>query len=244
MKYILAFLFTPLVLLNTACASSGDWRTASRESMGIAPSPEAEKQAIVQVYVARAFGWRKYFGVHSWIATKDKDADHYLTYHVTAWSSRSGGRSITIKPDIPDRRWYGAEAHLITEIRGAKAETAIQKIKQAAENYPYQNSYRVMPGPNSNTFISYLLRKTPELGVELPPHAMGKDWIKEAQIFGVSETNTGFQFSLLGLFGFTLGLGDGIEINILSMSFGIDLWRPALKLHFVGRLGFKDAPVL
>ena len=37
---------------------AADWRHASRESIGIAPKPETTQEAVVQVYAARAFGWR------------------------------------------------------------------------------------------------------------------------------------------------------------------------------------------
>lgn len=239
--YILIFISA---LFSTACASGQQsWRTASRESMGIAPKPEEVDDAIVQVYAARTFGWRRHFAVHTWLATKEKSANTYITYHVTAWGSRVSGQAITIKPDLPDRRWYGADAHLVAELRGAKAEQAIRKIEIAVKDYPNQNFYRMIPGPNSNSFVSYVLRRTPEIGVELPPNAIGRDWINQGSVFGVSESGTGFQVSLFGVLGFTLGLADGIEVNLLMMSFGLDFWRPALKLPFVGRLGFDDAPV-
>lgn len=211
--------------------------------MGIAADPKVVKEAIVQVYAARTFGWRRYFAVHTWIATKAENAEQYFTYHVTSWGGRATGRSIVVKEDIPDRRWYGSDAVMLTEIRGEKAAEAIRKIETATKDYQYQNFYRMVPGPNSNSFISYLLRATPEIGVELPPNAIGKDWLEGGAIFGVSESGTGFQISLLGLLGLTIGLGDGIEVNLLSMSFGIDLWRPALKLPFIGRIGFADDPV-
>lgn len=237
------FFLLSMLLMQMGCASNLDWRSASRESAGLAPLPQDEPEALVQVYVARAFSWRKYFAVHSWIATKEKNADHYVTYHVTSWATRNGGSSVAVMNDIPDRRWYGAEPEMIATVKGAKAESAILKIKEAVKSYPYPQKYRIAPGPNSNTFISYLLRHTPEIGVELPSNAIGKDWINEGDLFGLSETRTGVQFSAWGLFGLTLGLGDGIEVNILTMTFGVDFWRPALKLPFVGRLGFKDAPV-
>ncbi len=232
-----------LLILNTACASNLNWRTASRESMGIAASPKEVKDAIVQVYAARTFGWRRHFAVHTWIATKAESADHYLTYHVTSWGGRSTGSSIVVKKDVPDRRWYGADAIMLTELRGDRAAAAIQKIEAATKEYEYQNFYRMVPGPNSNSFVSYLLRKTPEIGVELPPNAIGRDWLEGGALFSVSESGTGFQFSILGVLGLTLGLADGIEINFLTMSFGVDLWRPALKLPFIGRVGFEDASV-
>ena len=66
-----------LILVCSAC-SHQDWRTADRGSAGFAPSPELEKEAVVQVYAARAVSWRGYFGVHSWIAMKEKNADFYF----------------------------------------------------------------------------------------------------------------------------------------------------------------------
>lgn len=220
-----------------------DWRTADRSSAGLAPSPESEKRAVVQIYAARTVGWKGYFGVHSWIATKEKDADHYETFQVIGYRARRGMDVVVSQRSIPDGRWFGAEPELLRDLRGPGAESAIPKIREAAKSYPYQKEYRVWPGPNSNSFVSFVLRRTPEIGVELPAHAIGKDWINQGSLFGLSETRTGFQFSIFGLFGFTLGLGDGIEINLLGLSFGIDFWRPALKLPMVGRVGLQDAPV-
>jgi hypothetical protein len=235
------FLFICIIPL-TACAHQ-DWRNSDRSSAGLAPSPKDEPKAVVQVYSARAFRWRGYFGVHSWIATKEKDSDHYITYHVMGYRLERTGTTLVVEEDIPDRRWFGAVPTLIHEIRGEKAASAIPKIQAAVNSYPYPKSYRLWPGPNSNTFISYILRNVPELGVELPPHALGKDWLAGGDFFAKSESGTGGQFSIFGVFGATAGLAEGIELNLLGMSFGIDFWRPALKLPFLGRLGFKDAPV-
>jgi len=241
-RSLAATLLGVLFLVNAGCTHQ-DWRTADRGSAGLAPSPELEKEAIVQVYAARAVRWRGYFGVHSWIAVKEKNADFYTTYHVMGFRIKRTGTSIVAERDIPDRRWFGAEPILVSTLKGPSAERAIPKIEEAVSNYPYKDSYRVWPGPNSNTFISYILRRVPEIGVELPPHAIGKDWINEGDVFGLTESGTGVQVSLLGVFGFSLGLAEGVEVNLLGMSFGIDFWRPALKLPFVGRLGLSDARV-
>ena len=50
---LVGFLLGAVML--TAC-SSGDWRTASRESAGIAPEPAMQQQAVIEAYAADAFG--------------------------------------------------------------------------------------------------------------------------------------------------------------------------------------------
>lgn len=240
--YFYALVFCMTLGGPTACASTQNWRTADRSSMGLAPSPDLEKEALVQIYSARAFRWRGYFAVHTWIAVKEKNAPHYLTYHVTGFGRGMNGGTVMITEDLPDRHWFGAEADLLYQLKGTTAESAIANIHSAALSYPYQNFYRAWPGPNSNTFISHIIRQTPELRFELPPHAIGKDWIGTGDLYGASETGTGFQLSLLGVLGLTVGLGEGIELNVLGLSFGVDFLRPALKLPLVGRVGMRDAP--
>lgn len=234
--------FFGLLVFSTACAHQ-DWRSANRSSAGIAPDPATETRAVVHVYAARAFRWRGNFSVHSWIATKSAGASEYITYHVISFRLRETGSVVVIGSDIPDRHWFGAKPELIQELVGEPAERAIPKIQAAAKSYPYQDFYRAWPGPNSNTFISHILREVPELGVELPPNAIGKDWLDGGGLIAVSESGTGGQISIFGVMGFTVGLGEGIELNVLGLSFGLDFWRPALKLPIVGRLGFRDAPV-
>ncbi len=236
------FCFIFLILIGDI-AYSQDWRTADRNSANISPLPQNESRAIVQVFHARAFRWRKYFAVHSWISVKEKNASSYKTFEVIGFRQRQGLPVVVEKEDIPDRRWFGAEPVLIRDLRGPRAEVAIQKIQEASKSYPDSSEYRVWPGPNSNSYISYILRNTPELGVELPPTAIGRDWLNHLWPVAFSESGTGVQFSLFGLLGFTLGLGEGLEVQILGLSFGLDILRPAIKLPLLGRLGMDDAPV-
>lgn len=35
---------------------------------------------------------------------------------------------------------------------------------------------------------------------------------------------------------------EGVELNLLSLTFGVDVKRPALKLPIVGRVGFSQHP--
>lgn len=219
------------------------WWQADRSSAGLAPSPADYKPAVVQVYAARTINWKGWFAVHSWIAVKPENAEYYTTYQVMGYRVFRGGNAVLIGRDVPDRRWFGAMPELIQDLRGEAAARAIPRIRELAENYYYQHTYQLWPGPNSNSFIAHIIRHTPELTVELPPTAIGKDWIDNGKLFALSESGSGLQFSLFGIFGVTVGLAEGIEIDILGLTFGIDFYRPALKVPFFGRIGMQDAPL-
>ncbi len=238
MKFMIVLLLTFVSI--TGCSSSKSYRDASRESMGIAVPAAEQNEAIFQVYIARAFSWRGNFATHPWVAWKRPDDSSYTVAQVTGWRVKRGLPSVSVTQDLPDRRWFDNEAEIIDELKGEEALKVIAHVEKLIENYPYSDVYTLWPGPNSNTFIAYLIRHTPELKIELPPHAIGKDYLGHTRFAAMSPAGTGLQLSAWGVLGLTLGLHEGIEVNILSMNFGLDFWTPALKLPFVGRLGFKD----
>ena len=239
---LLIFLAVPLLMVLSGAVHLGtDYRTANRSSAGIAPNAEKTPEAIVQVYAARALNWRGLFGVHTWIATKPENSPHYSVHQVIGWRVFRNLPAVVSEPGIPDRYWFGNEPEIIAELRGPKAERAIVEIRQAVESYPYVHEYRLWPGPNSNTFTAYVARRVPELKLELPVTALGKDFPVNGAIIDRAPSGTGYQLSIYGLLGIMTGWQEGLEINLLGMSFGLDLNRPALKLPFIGRLGFSQA---
>jgi len=229
-----------LMILSGAVRLGTDYRTADRSSAGIAPNPEETPEAIVQVYAARALNWRGLFGVHTWIATKPENAPHYNVHHIVGWRTYRNLPAMVSEPGIPDRYWFGNEPEIIAELRGPEAERAIAEIRNAVETYPYVHDYRLWPGPNSNTFTAYVGRRIPELKLELPVTAIGKDFPVDGAIIDRTPSGTGYQLSIYGLLGIMAGWQEGLEINLLGLSFGLDLNRPALKFPFVGRLGFSQ----
>ena len=232
---LLAILIVVLAFAGASVAT--DWRTASRESAGIAPDPETTREAVVQVYVARAWGWRGYFGVHSWIAAKPTDAPAFTVYEVIGWRAYRGMSAVSISNRAPDARWFGSVPEIIADIRGQGVDDVIRRIDKAAHEYPYAKEYRVWPGPNSNTFIAILARAAPELKLDLPPTAIGKDYLPNGSLFAATPSGTGGQFSLFGLFGVLVGLEEGLELNVLGATIGIDPLDLAVKLPGFGRVG-------
>jgi hypothetical protein len=220
---------------------AGDWRTASRASVGLAPDPRTTPEAVVQVYAARAVRWRGYFGVHTWIAVKPRDAGVYTVYEVNAWRLRRSGSSVSSGERPPDSRWFGSRPDLIAERRGEGVDALIARIEQAVASYPYADDYRVWPGPNSNTFVAHVLRAAPELRADLPATAIGKDYLGWPPL-ARAPSGTGAQLSLFGALGVLAAVEEGLELNVLGLTFGIDPLDLALKLPLAGRLGWP-APV-
>jgi hypothetical protein len=216
--------------------SSKDWRTASREPVGIAPDPLATPEAVVQVYGARAWGWRGAFGVHTWIAVKPTNARSYTVYELIGWRLRTHDSAIAVRNRVPDERWFGSAPELFAEKRGPGVDALIRRIDRAARDYPYAAQYTMWPGPNSNTFTAWVARAVPELEVHLPPTAIGKDFLG-ARILATAPSGSGVQLSLYGLLGVTASGVEGVEINILGLTFGLDPFSPAIKLPLLGRFG-------
>jgi len=226
-------------LLITACSKvslGADWRTANRDSAGLAPNPATTQEAVVQVYGARAFNWRGIFAVHTWIAVKADGADQYTVHQVIGWRARHGGSAVVSGPGVPDRNWYGAKPQIYKDIRGADAEALIPKIEAAVGSYPHAHRYVLWPGPNSNSFTAHIAREVPGLAVDLPPTAIGKDYIGNGNLFGPAPSNTGIQISLFGLLGLTLAIEEGIELNVLTLGVGVDPLDLGIRLPGIGRL--------
>lgn len=210
------------------------WWNASREPVGLAPDPATAPEAIVQVYGARAYSWRGYFGIHTWIAVKPALAKSYTIYEVIGWLQRRKMPVVAIYENVPDRRWYGNMPEILREKRGDGVDALIEKIDQAARNYPYARNYTIWPGPNSNTFTAWISRAVPELQLDLPPTAIGKDYLGYRMI-SQAPSGSGFQISVFGLMGVLFSEVEGIEFNFLGLSFGVDLDPLAIKLPIVGR---------
>ena len=115
------------------------WERASRDSAKLAPLPEEDKSAIVQVYSAPLWGLRGLVADHTWISTKAKGELSYTVYEVIGWRMMKGNSTVLrAEKDIPDRLWYGKKPRVLLDLRGKKAEPIIDKIHEAAFQYPYK----------------------------------------------------------------------------------------------------------
>lgn len=206
------------------------------ESYGYAPHPADFDGAVIQVYGARTRGLKKALAMHTWVAIKKKGASEYMVAQIFGWRLRRNGTALNYEPRVPDRAWAGNPPLLITDLRDAEAERVIQKVEKAIHGYPWKDVYTVWPGPNSNTFVAWLGLQVPELKLDLPSTAVGKDWRPIAESFGPAASGTGVQFSLYGLLGITAAYEEGVEVNLLGMNVELDLFDLSVELPGIGRL--------
>jgi hypothetical protein len=231
--------YIPLAFLYLSFSGqlpASDWRTASREPAGLAPDPATTPEAVVQVYSARAVSWRGWFGTHTWIAVKPSNAREFTVHEVMGWRLKRTGSALVAGNRPADGYWYGNRPELLADVRGAGVDALIGRIEEAVKAYPYPDTYHVWPGPNSNTFVAFVTRRVPELRVDLPPTAIGKDYLGWRSV-NLTPSGTGGQASLFGLLGVAAGLEEGVEVNLLGLNFGVDPMSLSLKLPLVGRLG-------
>jgi hypothetical protein len=189
-------------------------------------------EPVVQVWGARTLGPKGIFSIHSWIAVKPGGANEYTVYEVIGWRRRPAGNSVMVR-NRSHTQWFGATGELYTEKRGPGVDGLIERIDKAAREYPYASAYTVWPGPNSNTFTAWIARAVPELEVDLPPTAIGKDYT--GRLISAAPSGRGIQLSIRGLLGVAASRVDGVEFNILSLNFGVS--ASGIKLPIVGRIG-------
>ena len=213
--------------------------TGFANAAALAPDPAQVREAVVQVYGARTAGAKGIFGVHTWVAVKPTDAREWTIYEVIGWRLRWNDSVVAIRHRQPDAPWVGSKAELYADKRGAGVDELIKRIDEAAKDYPYAKEYTLWPGPNSNTFTAWIGRAVPEIGIDLPATAIGKDFIGSS-IFSRAPSGRGVPLSLGGVFGVSASGIEGLELNILSLNFG--LGPSGLKLPLIGRIGSPSFP--
>ena len=233
-------LFLAPILARAAFYAVGNsprsWRDADWSSTGILPPASHDKAARVVVFTGTTGAWKGIFSVHSWIVFKQANATAWTRYDVVGW-----GNPVRANGWPADGLWYGNLPVAIADVSGAEAEKLIPKVEAAVRDYSYNRAgdYRIWPGPNSNSFTAAILRAVPELGVTLPPNAVGRDF-RNGFYAGRTDSGTGVEINLNGLFDVKLGWIEGVEVNLLGLVAGLDLRHPAVKLPGFGRIGVES----
>ena len=208
------------------------WRSADWSSAGILPRPADEPDASIRVMAARTGGLKGVISVHSWLVLKRRGAAAYDRYEVVGW-----GRPLQHNRQPPDGRWFSNAPVAVFTLKGEEAERLIPKLEAAIHAYRFteRGSYRLWPGPNSNTFVATVLAAVPELNASLPPTAIGRDYRASAWLYRTPAG--GWSLSLGGVAALTLGLRDGVALSLGGLVAGVRFEDFAILLPGFGALG-------
>jgi hypothetical protein len=167
---------------------------------------------------------------HPWFAVRSAGQSDWELYEVGG-SGRvddPAKNSPYVKP-ILHKVWRGEE--------GERAAACVRRVGPEVKEQ-IERDYIFYPGPNSNTFGDVVLRRC-KLSAALPSTSVGKDW-RGIIGAGITSERTGVQVETPVL-GLKVGLKEGIEVHVIGLSFGIDLWPPAIIVPLgPGRIGFAD----
>jgi hypothetical protein len=151
----------------------------------------------------------------------------------TEWTSRKWGAI----DKLENLTFLPKEGKVVGEWRREEARRILEVLERP-EDYPHGQKYRYWPGPNSNTYATWVLRQS-GIRIDHHPLAVGKDYMGFWG-FGAwtTTTRTGLQVES-PILGVKLGLLDGLELHLLCMTLGIDIWPPAIKTP-LGRFGVVE----
>ena len=115
--------------------------------------------------------------VHYWFNVREPLAGRCDRWEV--WQSRdAGGRSaghLHCNLKAPEDGVGGGPARLAAEWRGAAALRLKATLEEAEARYPFRDRYLPWPGPNSNTFVAWVLRRA-DVDFRLPWNAIGRNY--------------------------------------------------------------------
>jgi Protein of unknown function (DUF3750) len=197
--------------------------------------PNPPSTSVVQLRYATLPHFLRAIAVHSWFAVFDAVSGRWQRWEV--WQAKdAGGTSLGhIHCDLrhPDCGVGGGPYRLAAEWHGSAARR-ICAVLANAQQYPHRDRYRAWPGPNSNTFVAWVLH---EAGLHhwCDPRAIGKDY---CGLFGMRLSfRLAYAQVETPLLGVKLSLHDGAELHLLGLTCGLR-WSPIEVCTPFGRMGF------
>lgn len=99
---------------------------------------------------------------------RDRSRKHLYKNHSPAYTG------IGIFPYSNKFLWTGRAIGSIEGDENSPAQGMAEFIENSFNTYPYQNQYSLL-GPNSNTYVQWVLNQFSEFKVELPWNSFGKN---------------------------------------------------------------------
>jgi len=181
----------------------------------------------VQLYSAKIPGVTGLVADHFWfVIEKDGKKDRW-----EVWQHKNcGGCSWDYlhKNLLPPTSGVGnGDGNLKYEWSKENSIDLIKKIEQSPNLYQFCNYYSYWPGPNSNTYVQWILQEH-HLDIILDPTAIGKDYLG---IIGIKKSPNYFHFST-PILGVKIVWATRFEIAVFTLTFGVNIKPFKLLLPF------------
>jgi hypothetical protein len=120
-----------------------------------------------------------FLAVHYWFVVEDGGERHRWE----VWQSAdAGGRSVGhLHCDLkaPEADVGGGPSRIAAEWRGEEARRIAEVLVRCASDYPFCRRYFPWPGPNSNTFVAWVLARA-AIEHRLGWRALGRNYRRKA----------------------------------------------------------------
>jgi hypothetical protein len=177
--------------------------------------------------------WITRFAHHTWLDVKRGSEAAWWRAEVS--NSWAGVEFLAIDSETArrDSRWNRRGLRVLAVQKGDEARAIADQLPAAcaALDAKYAEGYRTWPGPNSNTFMTDLAGVIPQLRFVFDGNAVGKDW-PDWFAAGATTSGTGLHLET-PLVGAAVGVREGVELHLLSLTAAIRLFPPALALPFL-----------
>jgi hypothetical protein len=124
--------------------------------------------------------WIGLIAVHYWFVITDRD----ITQRWEIWQSQNVGKTswghLHFNLMKSDRGVGNGDSWLEKQWQGMEAENLAQIIRETPSVYPYNYCYRYYPGPNSNTYVQWILNQA-QIDFSLSRRGLGKHYLKYQQ---------------------------------------------------------------
>ena len=116
--------------------------------------------------------------VHYWFVVRDNEGtcERWEVWQRTNVGGKSVGH-VYRNLMSTDSNVGGGPTHLATQWTDADAVRIAKVLRESWDRYPYCHWYRMMPGPNSNTFVAWVLAQA-GINYELSHRGIGKNFLR------------------------------------------------------------------
>jgi hypothetical protein len=165
---------------------------ARRDPTGLSPDSAVTQKPVIQVFPAPAVAWRGLFSVHTWIAVKPTGAPRFTRYEVLGFGVANGAPALRIDRMGPDNYWFGARPQIPARPPRRGCRWDDRAGARCRRELPLFEELCPWPGPNSNSFLAHIARQVPDLAIQLPSNAVGKDFLPGGRVVAPAPSGSGF----------------------------------------------------